>query len=97
MVEKKKSSTQTCSKIFGDRDLGSIKRILWPIIVSITWKKMFDEFFRKYASESNERFRPFDIGTDYKLYVDGRTRFDGVPGELLIRPNLGEFSRIFPS
>lgn len=42
------------------------------------WKKMFDEFLRKYATESNERFRPFDIGTDYKLYVDGRTRFDGV-------------------
>ena len=44
MVEKKKSSTQTCCKIFGDRDFGSIKRILWPIIVSITQKKMFDEF-----------------------------------------------------
>lgn len=42
------------------------------------WKKMFDEFLRKHAAENNEAFHPFDIKTDYKHYVDGRTRLDGV-------------------
>jgi len=42
------------------------------------WKEMFDDFLRQRAAENNESFRPFDIGTDYKLYVDGKARFDGV-------------------
>ncbi|HEY69080.1 MAG TPA: beta-phosphoglucomutase family hydrolase [Anaerolineae bacterium] len=42
------------------------------------WKEMFDDFLRQRAAENNEPFRPFDIGTDYKLYVDGKARFDGV-------------------
>jgi beta-phosphoglucomutase family hydrolase len=42
------------------------------------WKRMFDDFLRERAAEKNEPFRPFDIGTDYKLYVDGKARFDGV-------------------
>jgi beta-phosphoglucomutase family hydrolase len=42
------------------------------------WKRMFDDFLRQYAAEKGEPFRPFDIGTDYKLYVDGKARFDGV-------------------
>lgn len=42
------------------------------------WKRMFDDFLRERATEKNEPFRPFDIGTDYKLYVDGKPRFDGV-------------------
>jgi alpha,alpha-trehalase len=39
---------------------------------------MFDDFLRKRAEERNEPFQPFDIATDYKLYVDGRPRFEGV-------------------
>lgn len=42
------------------------------------WKKMFDEYLRKRAAERNEPFQPFDIETDYRLYVDGKPRFDGV-------------------
>lgn len=42
------------------------------------WKKMFDKFFQKRSAETNEPFRPFDIETDYKLYVDGKLRYDGV-------------------
>jgi beta-phosphoglucomutase family hydrolase len=42
------------------------------------WKRMFDDFLREHAAEKGEPFRPFDIGTDYKLYVDGKARFDGV-------------------
>jgi alpha,alpha-trehalase len=42
------------------------------------WKKMFDDFLRERADERDEPFQPFDIATDYKLYVDGRPRFEGV-------------------
>ena len=42
------------------------------------WKKMFDEYLRRHAEQSGERFRPFDLAEDYRLYVDGKPRFDGV-------------------
>ena len=42
------------------------------------WKRMFDEYLRKRAQERGEAFRPFDLAADYRLYVDGRPRFDGV-------------------
>ena len=42
------------------------------------WKEMFDEYLRKRASQRGEAFRPFDLAADYRLYVDGKPRFDGV-------------------
>jgi len=42
------------------------------------WKKMFDEYLRKRAEQKGEAFRPFDLARDYRLYVDGKPRFDGV-------------------
>jgi beta-phosphoglucomutase family hydrolase len=42
------------------------------------WKQMFDEYLRRRATQRGELFRPFDTATDYKLYVDGKPRFDGV-------------------
>jgi beta-phosphoglucomutase family hydrolase len=43
-----------------------------------SWKQTFDEYLRKRAEQNGEAFRPFDIATDYRLYVDGEPRFDGV-------------------
>jgi beta-phosphoglucomutase family hydrolase len=42
------------------------------------WKQMFDEYLRRRAEQSGETFRPFDLAADYRLYVDGKPRFDGV-------------------
>jgi beta-phosphoglucomutase family hydrolase len=42
------------------------------------WKQMFDEYLQKRATQGGEAFRPFDLATDYRLYVDGKPRFDGV-------------------
>src|SRR6516165_8004089 len=42
------------------------------------WKQMFDEYLQKRAMQRGEAFRPFDLATDYRLYVDGKPRFDGV-------------------
>jgi beta-phosphoglucomutase family hydrolase len=42
------------------------------------WKQMFDEYLRRRGEQSGEAFRPFDLAADYRLYVDGKPRFDGV-------------------
>ena len=42
------------------------------------WKQMFDEYLQKRARQRGEAFLPFDIATDYRLYVDGKPRFAGV-------------------
>jgi beta-phosphoglucomutase family hydrolase len=42
------------------------------------WKQMFDEYLEKRAIQRGEAFRPFDLANDYRLYVDGKPRFDGV-------------------
>ena len=42
------------------------------------WKQMFDEYLQKRARQRGEAFRPFDLAADYRLYVDGKPRFDGV-------------------
>ena len=46
------------------------------------WKSMFDEFLRR---RDGEGFRPFDPGADYRSYVDGRPRQDGVRAFLASR------------
>lgn len=45
---------------------------------SACWKRMFDEFLQKQAAKKGEDFVPFEIATDYKKYVDGKKRYDGV-------------------
>ncbi|MBD3412822.1 MAG: trehalose-phosphatase [Candidatus Aminicenantes bacterium] len=41
-----------------------------------SWKKMFDDFLEKRAGKTEAE--PFDISSDYKVYVDGKPRYDGV-------------------
>jgi beta-phosphoglucomutase family hydrolase len=45
---------------------------------AVCWKQMFDAYLQQRAAERGEPFRPFEIATDYRLYVDGKPRFDGV-------------------
>ena len=42
------------------------------------WKKLFDSFLERRAAQAGGSFVPFDIGTDYPRYVDGKPRYDGV-------------------
>jgi beta-phosphoglucomutase family hydrolase len=42
------------------------------------WRSMFDDFLRKHADRRRQPFTPFDIEHDYKAYVDGKPRYDGV-------------------
>src|SRR5262245_55760695 len=54
-------------------------------IHSRCWKTTFDDFLRQRAAEKQEAFRPFEIATDYKRYVDGKLRYDGVKSFLASR------------
>jgi beta-phosphoglucomutase family hydrolase len=42
------------------------------------WKRLFDEFLKQRAADPGEPFVPFDIDADYRRYVDGKPRYDGV-------------------
>jgi beta-phosphoglucomutase family hydrolase len=42
------------------------------------WKTMFDAFLSKRAERTGEKFVPFDPTADYRTYVDGKKREDGV-------------------
>src|SRR6185312_10011581 len=42
------------------------------------WKKLFDNFLARQAQQSGADFTPFDIEVDYRRYVDGKPRYDGV-------------------
>jgi beta-phosphoglucomutase family hydrolase len=42
------------------------------------WKEMFDAYLNARAQSSGDRFVPFDIDADYRTYVDGKKRQDGV-------------------
>ena len=42
------------------------------------WKKLFDGFLERRSAETGQTFVPFDIQADYRRYVDGKPRYDGV-------------------
>jgi hypothetical protein len=42
------------------------------------WKRLFDGFLEQRAADIGEAFVPFDIDADYRRYVDGKPRYDGV-------------------
>ena len=42
------------------------------------WKKLFDGFLKQRAAATGEAFVAFDIDADYRRYVDGKPRYDGV-------------------
>lgn len=42
------------------------------------WKKLFDQFLERRAKVTGKIFVPFDEDADYRRYVDGKPRYDGV-------------------
>src|SRR5688572_23569077 len=51
-------------------------------IHAAAWKRMFDQYLQDHAPDAGHpgasHFRPFDIDLDYKRYVDGKPRYEGV-------------------
>ncbi|MGH2449296.1 MAG: HAD family hydrolase, partial [Chloroflexota bacterium] len=48
------------------------------------WKQMFDEYIKKRSKRDNVQFEPFQ-DSDYRMYVDGKPRYDGVKSLLASR------------
>jgi beta-phosphoglucomutase family hydrolase len=42
------------------------------------WKRLFDAFLEARSAQAREPFIPFDLDLDYRRYVDGKPRQDGV-------------------
>jgi beta-phosphoglucomutase family hydrolase len=49
------------------------------------WKRLFDGVLQQRAARTGEAFVPFDIDADYRRYVDGKPRYDGVAAFLKSR------------
>lgn len=49
------------------------------------WKQLFDAFLARRSAASGQPFIAFDIDTDYRRYVDGKPRYDGVAAFLQSR------------
>ena len=54
-------------------------------IHAAAWKQLFDAFLERRSVATGEPFIPFDIETDYRRYVDGKPRYDGVEAFLRSR------------
>ncbi|MBG59783.1 MAG: hypothetical protein CMJ16_04925 [Peredibacter sp.] len=52
---------------------------------ALAWKKMFDEFLMAYCEKNNQKFTAFDEIKDYRKYVDGMPRLDGLQNFLKSR------------
>ncbi|MFQ5992179.1 MAG: beta-phosphoglucomutase family hydrolase, partial [Nitrospiraceae bacterium] len=42
------------------------------------WKKLFDRYLEERTKQEGKTFRPFDANLDYRRYVDGKPRYEGV-------------------
>ena len=42
------------------------------------WAEVFDELLREVSEQTHRHFPPFDVTTDYRAFVEGRTRLEGV-------------------
>lgn len=45
---------------------------------TVAWKEMFDRYLQERAERQGDEFVPFDSGSDYTRYVDGKPRAAGV-------------------
>ena len=48
------------------------------LVHAAAWKALFDSFLKTRAAHEGRDFVPFDDKVDYRLYVDGKPRYDGV-------------------
>lgn len=50
-----------------------------------SWKRIFDDFLRAHSTRVGEAFRAFDVDVEYRRFVDGKPRLDGVRSFLAAR------------
>jgi beta-phosphoglucomutase-like phosphatase (HAD superfamily) len=49
------------------------------------WTRLFDDYLRQRAAGEGRPFRPSDLSADYRRYVDGKPRYEGVRSVLQSR------------
>lgn len=49
------------------------------------WKRMFDDYLAKRGKKEGKAYKPLEIETDYRKYIDGIPRYDGVRNFLASR------------
>ncbi len=47
------------------------------MVHSRAWKRMFDEYLSEWSARNDKPQAPFEIETDYPIYVDGKPRYQG--------------------
>ena len=55
------------------------------LVHAAAWKALFDSYLKTRAAHEGRDFVPFDEKSDYRLYVDGKPRYDGVRDFLAAR------------
>ncbi|MBE0501623.1 MAG: beta-phosphoglucomutase family hydrolase [Desulfuromonadales bacterium] len=65
-------------------DLDGVLTLTMKVHAS-AWKEMFDLYLQTRSTANGEKYQPFEIVTDYRSYVDGRLRYDGVRAFLASR------------
>ncbi|MFD2999255.1 beta-phosphoglucomutase family hydrolase [Pontibacter toksunensis] len=55
------------------------------IVHAYAWKKMFDDYLLQRGERTGLTYEPLDIETDYREYIDGIPRYDGVRNFLASR------------
>jgi alpha,alpha-trehalase len=48
------------------------------VVHAATWKRFFDEYLEERGRREGRPWQPFDADDDYRRYVDGKPRYDGV-------------------
>ncbi|HSL67970.1 MAG TPA: trehalose-phosphatase [Actinomycetota bacterium] len=75
-------------------DLGALDAVIFDMDGVVTdtaathasaWKRLFDAYLERRSARTGEPWRPFDPDADYRLYVDGKPRYDGVRSFLASR------------
>ena len=78
------SAGQDVRRIVTRRDFDAVLFDLDGVLTSTAaiharaWKTMFDHFLQQRGREERRDFKPFNIDSDYKRYVDGKPRYEGV-------------------
>ena len=55
------------------------------LVHASAWKRLFDDYMEEHSRRTGANWRPFDAAIDYRQYVDGKSRYDGVRSFLASR------------
>ncbi|MCA1787259.1 MAG: beta-phosphoglucomutase family hydrolase, partial [Desulfobacteraceae bacterium] len=73
---------ETCDGVIFDLD-GVITQT--AKVHATAWKALFDTYLEKWAARENQEYIPFDADKEYRIYVDGKPRHDGIESFLKSR------------